>query len=233
MAGRHFPRGDSAAEVGFEHLVIHARADGQGRFTRDDGSPLPTIKPGAAVQLRLAATSLRDRDERRSLSTWEAHELLPERQVLFAIVDARALHEPEHARRLHDRGLLDVLGHAKQAAEHFRQREGGMSDLALNAGLASHEGLLELRLDEPLWVERKGLKTYRLRPCSCFVPALPNPDNNSGRDSSLNHALTRLSEAFELHRISHTGNAFTRFMVLDTSGLLRRLASCRDRVADR
>lgn len=230
MAVRHFPRGDLAAEVGFEQVVIHARVDGQGRFTRDDGSPLPAIKPGAAVQLRLAATSLRDRDQRRSLSTWEAHELLTERQVLFAIVDARALHEPEHAQRLRDRGLFDVLGHAKQVGEHFRQREGGMSYRALDAVPAGHEGLLELRLDEPLWVERKGLKNYRLRPCSCFVPALPNPEKDSGRDRSLNHALTRLSEAFELHRISHTGNAFTRVLALDASGLLLRLATCRDRI---
>lgn len=233
MTVRGYTLGDFSAEAGIEYVVIHARADGQGRFTQANGLPLPALLPGAAVQLRLRATQLQDREQRKSLTTWEARPLLPASQVLFAVVDARALHEPAHAERLEALGLLDVLGQGRQLADHFRQRDSGMTYSALSQGPKAHEGLLELRLEEPLVMERKGLKTYRLKPCLCRVPALPNASSDSGHDRSLNHALTRISETLELHRISHTGNAFTRYLVLEqgqAGGVLRRLVDWRDRV---
>ncbi len=102
---------------------------------------------------------------------------------------------------------------------------------AADEGPKAHEGLIEVRLLEPLVMERKGLKTYRLRPCPCVVPALKYPPDGPAHDFSLNHALTRISEHLELHRISHTGNAFTRYLVPDSTGgalRLRRLGSLRD-----
>lgn len=51
--------------------------------------------------------------------------------------------------------------------------------------------------------------------------------------SSLNHAFTRLSEKFETHRISHTGNVFQRVFYREHDGWWRPLRQLRERAVNR
>ncbi|MDP2007139.1 MAG: hypothetical protein Q8K45_15790 [Rubrivivax sp.] len=235
MTGSGYSLGDFTADQADEHVVLHARVSNSGVLTQADGSPLPAMKPGAFVQLRLRATSLSDKEQRAALSKVEVRELLPRDFTLLAIVDTRALEDRELGSRLEQAGLLDVLRQARHEAQRergFRPSDPEFAHLR-DEGPKAHEGLLEVRLLEPLMVERKGLKTFRLQPCPCVVPALRRPPGEPDHDYSLNHALTRISEELELHRISHTGNVFTRYLVPEPAGagfILRRLGTLRDQL---
>lgn len=231
MSGRWYPQGDFGPGQVDEHVVIHARVGDKGTFTQDDGSPLPALRPGAFVQLRLRATCLVDPKQRKTFSTRELRELLPRGQKVFAIVDSRSLEDHELAMHLMQAGLLDVLAQARDETRRYREQPLMESWSMRGEGPKTHEGLLEVILLEPLMMERKGLKPYRLHTCACVVPALKRPADGFDHDLSLNHALTRISEQLELHRISHTGNVFNRYLVpasADRDWPLLRLASRRD-----
>jgi hypothetical protein len=235
MAGTGYSLGDFTAEREAEHVLIHARVDAKGGFTLLDGSPLPALHPGARVQLRVRAADLHDKQQRNALTSWESRQLLPAEQVVLALVDTRALQDPAQRQRLEQEGLLPVMHEALARARGLAERQPrGWHAHAGGPGPKAHEGLLEVRLLEPLEMERRGLKTYRLRPCACEVTALAALGTDAPRDYSLNHALTRISERLELNRISHTGNAFTRFLVELPQGdglQVCRLADLRDAVS--
>jgi hypothetical protein len=235
MAGTGYTLGDFTADRAEKHVVIHARVGAKGQFTLEDGSPLPLLRAGARVQLRVRAAHLADQEQRSALSALSVRELLPRGQVLLALVDTRSLEDPALADRLKAAGLLDVLLEARDGTRRYRNRrpEGMVFGEERDQGPKAHEGLVEVHLEEPLVMERKGLKTYRLQSCACVVPALKRTSREPGFDISLNHALTRISEQLELHRISHTGNVFTRYLVPESTGQswrVSRLGSLRDRL---
>jgi hypothetical protein len=62
----------------------------------------------------------------------------------------------------------------------------------------------EVHLLEPLRMHLRGDKEPILEDCHCVIPRLKMGAR------SLNHAFTLLSAKFEVRRISHTGNVFTR-----------------------
>ena len=51
---------------------------------------------------------------------------------------------------------------------------------------------------------RRGTKNAELLPCACSIPSLAE------EAKSINHAYTLISQAYEPHRISHTGNVFSK-----------------------
>ncbi len=235
MSGRGYTLGDFTADQADEHVVLQARVGEKGVLTQSDGSPLPLLKPGALVQLRVRAAFVMDKEQRAVLSKVEVRELLPRGQSLLAIVDTRCLSDAEFLPALDRAGLVDVLHQARHEAQRIRDLQpSGMDFRHLrDEGPKAHEGLLEVILLDHLMVERKGLKTFRLQPCRCVVSALKRQPGGPEHDYSLNHALTRISEQLELHRISHTGNVFTRYLVPDPIGTrvhLRRLSTLRDRL---
>ena len=61
----------------------------------------------------------------------------------------------------------------------------------------------EIVIDEDLKISFRGTKSPELLDCKCKIPALKNE-----QAKSVNHAFTLISEKFEKHRRSHTGNVF-------------------------
>jgi len=64
--------------------------------------------------------------------------------------------------------------------------------------------LAEVRLDQDLCIRIRGDQEARLEKCKCMILALKR------EASSVNHAFTIVSEAYETQRLSHTGNVFER-----------------------
>lgn len=74
-----------------------------------------------------------------------------------------------------------------------------------------------------LWLSLKGLEKSELE-CSTIVM----PEGFADRTAvSLNHALTLLSKAYETHRISNTGNVYTRCFYQEYNGRWYPLANLR------
>ncbi|BCG63905.1 MAG: hypothetical protein methR_P1651 [Methyloprofundus sp.] len=69
-------------------------------------------------------------------------------------------------------------------------------------GLTNPE-FVEIELLDDLKITLRGTKKATLSRCKCKIPILNNVEAYS-----LNHAYTLISQEFEKHRISHSGNVF-------------------------
>jgi len=67
---------------------------------------------------------------------------------------------------------------------------------------AHFEGFAEIHLAQELRLRLRGTKKASLEPCDCWIPVLGKTV------SSVNEAYTVLSNHYEPHRRSHTGNVF-------------------------
>ena len=65
-----------------------------------------------------------------------------------------------------------------------------------------------------LWLKLKGLERTELVGSTVLMPS----GFETKTATSLNHALTLLSQAYEKHRISNTGNVYTRIFYEEASG---------------
>ena len=71
-------------------------------------------------------------------------------------------------------------------------------------GVQTEYWLVEVRLKQDLKIRIRGDQEAKLEPCSCLIPSLER------EATSVNHAFTLISEAYETERLSHTGNVFER-----------------------
>lgn len=84
-----------------------------------------------------------------------------------------------------------------------------------------------------LWMRHVGIDHCEL--ISSCVQLLDRGDDPQQPfyATSLNHAFTRLSEDYERHRISHTGNVYERMFYAEANGVWYPLAGMRDGVRER
>jgi len=82
-----------------------------------------------------------------------------------------------------------------------------------------------IKLEEDLEIELRGTKTPELCSCKCSMSTLKGAEA-----LSVNHAYTLLSENFEKHRMTHTGNVFDQVYVQNKFQKWVQLKQFRDRV---
>lgn len=76
--------------------------------------------------------------------------------------------------------------------------------------------LIPVQLKEHLKLRHRWTKASELHSCKCALPAGLQEVTEEDRPlGSLNQAYMRLSEIFEVHRSTHTGNAFEKGYVRD------------------
>jgi len=80
-----------------------------------------------------------------------------------------------------------------------------------------------------LWMRHTGLDQCELESSLVELPT----DLNEPHAQSLNHALTMLSERYETHRLSHTGNVYERVFYQESKALCYPLSTMRDGVLER
>lgn len=80
-----------------------------------------------------------------------------------------------------------------------------------------------------LWLMTQGVEAVGLASTTVLLPEKISP----APVASLNHAFTRLSEAYETWRISHTGNIYTRVLYQERNGRWYPLDCLRDAALDK
>jgi hypothetical protein len=105
-----------------------------------------------------------------------------------------------------------VIGPPKPKPAGFRQR--GSSEKKPAGGL---------------WIRLKGLERSELE-CSTVLLPVGLPEKSA---ISLNHAFTLLSEYYEKHRISHTGNVYERVFYMEENNKWYPIAHLREGVRAR
>lgn len=81
----------------------------------------------------------------------------------------------------------------------------------------SSQMTLSLEDGSGLWLRVKGLEKCELRTGTILIKKHDEQDQHIPA-VSLNHAFTLLSERYETHRISHTGNVYERFFYQEPNG---------------
>lgn len=116
--------------------------------------------------------------------------------------------------------VLLVAVSSRAVGEGIVRRE---MDFAVNAPF---EAFLEVRLDEALRLQLRGTKKGRLEPCVCTAIHLGKTCD------SVNEVYSLISETYEPHRRSHTGNVFEKVMfqhrILNDRPIWEPLAILRD-----
>jgi hypothetical protein len=90
---------------------------------------------------------------------------------------------------------------------------------------------VEIMLEEDLRLVLRGTKPAKLVDCKCFIPALQGLIDKNKQPFSVNQAYARISEVFEPHRRSNTGNVFNVVHYYDAQLGWQPLRTLRDRCA--
>ena len=218
MTRARYTRGTNyQPDTDLESALIAAVFDGK-RFVTVDGEDLPVLKKGARVKLRIMLHDFADpKQAGEYFRQGHRAEVLPAGTRLLAVVkDADTMLTefnryirnlpPSEQQPMTDRRYEDIE-YAQRQLQHLESYYAENCDKPTNP-----MGAVEVILLDPLRAERHAGKKPRLDPCLCRIPYLEQQSAKPFDPAySLNHAFTKISERFEIFRISHTGNAFTRF----------------------
>jgi hypothetical protein len=126
-------------------------------------------------------------------------------------VPAEAFEDPNVAIRLSAESKEPFLNAETLLIAHINPQSAPIALLAKVAPSAS--GFLgtgvEFLLKEEQQVLNRGTKNSVLLHCRCYIPSLET------EAKSINHAYSLISQAYEPHRISHTGNVFSKVFYKD------------------
>lgn len=150
-----------------------------GRLQYLYGGPLPALREGTVVDLIVPTSALLDQSLLGPLTNHLQVPVLPARSRLLVGLKPNSV----------------VAG-----SESIPPHESPLNDCT---------AYFAVFLESQLNLFFRGTKPAVLAPCPCHVPVLDaeNP-KRPFMAGSLNQAYTALSERFETHRPSHTGNAF-------------------------
>jgi len=158
-----------------KRLRIAVRFDGT-HFALLDGSPLPAIAKDAVCELVLRPEILQNPADRDRFVRDEVFPILGQGSVVLLGVSPHSVGDPKAP------GLINPQ----------------------QIGVQTEYWLVEVRLEQDLYIRIRGDQEAKLESCRCVIPALRL------EATSINHAFTLISEAYETKRLSHTGNVFER-----------------------
>ncbi|WP_371364910.1 hypothetical protein ACA097_17770 [Pseudomonas sp. QL9] len=191
------------------------RVNGQWEFLYGGDVPL---RDGAIADLVVDIDSIQDRDFRELISQELSVKVLPlGAPLLVALSDrAHALQQAELAEMPNIPLQYWPPGCSRFVTVHIGPKSKRQSDL-----FAEDEG--------GLWLYQVGLDRCELE-CSPIQMPEGFPQKVA---QSPNHAVTMLSEQYESHRLSHTGNAYTQCFYQEIDGKWLPLSVLRDGVFKR
>lgn len=206
-------------------LKLPARfVDGHWEFAFGGSVP---VRPGAEAELIVESSLITDLDFLKRVTQEVVVQFLPEgTELLVALtpgdkVDISGLVAP----------VLDPRnGQYTVAGSDLPSVSTRFAKVKLGVPADLFPGSVELDAQAGgLWLTVTGLWDCELNSPAVSFP----PEYGLEPARSLNHAFTRLSEKFETHRISHTGNVFQRVFYRERSGWWRPLRQLREIAIDR
>jgi hypothetical protein len=171
------------------------------------GGPVPTI-PGAEAELLVDPSNIADRAFLKAMDSAGRHQVLAEGASLLISLTIKRHHPPTEATASHLTRFRDFQGRiATEMLDPWSPDTLAFVEVKL-AKATDGAGDRRAKADAGLWLLTQGLKTTGILsgPIALPRPVSPRPA------SSLNHAVTLLSESYETWRISHTGNAYARVL---------------------
>lgn len=165
-----------------ETVKIPVQVDEEGHLKQEDGDPLPSLKEGCHGTLTVKARSFEERKEVRKFTEEEWEIVLPSTFSIWM-----------HLRT--DRAEGEIEDEEQEQLDYTRPPEDPPKP----------GSMIEVQLRDHLWLQHRGTKHARFSDCTCGIPVLPDLE-----PESLNQVYTRLSEVYEPHRSTHTGNVYEK-----------------------
>jgi hypothetical protein len=179
------------------------------------GGPVP-VKDGAVGELVLSAGQVTDKAFLKQMQQQALVKVLPEGTELWVALSDQTESKISVAQNeLIDRSDLPA------GTTRFESVFLGPAKKNVTSG-----SLFEDPGNGGLWLKVKGLDKTDLLSSTIRLPA----ELKKSPAISLNHALTILSEQYETHRLSHTGNVYTRIFYQEGNGRWYPLADLREGV---
>lgn len=179
------------------------------------GGSVP-VKDGAVGELVLSASQVTDKSFLKQLQQQALVKVLPEGTELWV-----ALSDQTESKISAVQSELIDRSDFPAGTTRFESMFLGPVKKNMTAG-----GLFEEAGSGGLWLKVKGLDKTDLISSTIRMPA----ELGQKTAISLNHALTMLSERYETHRLSHTGNVYTRVFYQEGNGRWYPLADLREGV---
>lgn len=185
--------------------------DGRWEFLYGGGIP---VREGSYAELSVALHAIEDESFRKRVTQEVVVKVFDEERPLIVALNDRKWDGPRHS------GFKVALEDVPTGCTRFEQVWVGPKSVATGKFDADHGGL---------WMRQHGVGRCELVCSSVVMPA----GSSVPTASSLNHAVTLLSEQHETHRISHTGNVYERVFYQEGSGRWFPLAYLRSGVLAR
>jgi len=193
-----------------------------GEWECDFGGRVP-VKDLASAEILVSRASIADKTFLKIMERRAFHKVLEEGARLLVGLTVKPEKPPRENLRPHLKRNADV------------QREFGSFDSSYRydpyfvevqlAGPSDRQARLFNSVRGGLWLMTQGATAIGLESTTVKAPQ----EVATEPVASLNHAYTRLSEAFEPWRISHTGNIYSRVLYQERNGKWYPLDVLRDR----
>ncbi|EIN00451.1 hypothetical protein WQE_15511 [Paraburkholderia hospita] len=168
------------------------------------GGDVP-VADGAIAELRLSVSQITDEQFKQRVTQETIFEILPEGSELWVALSDR--NAPAAARQSWPQMQLADVPAGATRFEKIR--------LGPRKKKAAQSELFGMPEKGGLWLKLKGLESVELVSSTVHMPE----GFSAPTATSLNHAFTLLSQAYETHRISNTGNVYARVFYLDRDGI--------------
>lgn len=196
-----------------------------GRWECTFGGLVP-VAEGTEAELVVERRAIVDKDFLRTMDKPTRHRVLGEGAKLLVRVTVKAEKPPSEALRRH---LIHYRDVRNQIATQFLENWDPTTLCFVEVTLVKPDptqGRKSDPTDGGLWLLTQGIVTTGIISPAIRIPPL----EAAGAATSLNHALTRLSEAYETWRISHTGNVYGNVLYQAGNGKWYPLELLRHRV---
>ncbi|KXU87113.1 hypothetical protein CR51_35860 [Caballeronia megalochromosomata] len=168
------------------------------------GGDVP-VADGAIAELRLSVSQIIDEQLKHRVTRASIFEILPEGSELWVALSDR--NAPAGARQSWPQVQLADVPAGATRFEKIR--------LGPRKTKTAQNELFGTPEKGGLWLKLKGHESVELMSSTVHMP----DGFSAPTATSLNHAFTLLSQAYETHRISNTGNVYARVFYLDRDGV--------------
>ncbi|UBM09981.1 hypothetical protein [Cupriavidus metallidurans] len=168
------------------------------------GGDVP-VADGTFAELILSVGQITDEQFKQRVTQEVTFEILPEGSELWVALSDR--NAPASAKQAWPKVLREDVPAGATRFEKIR-----LGPREMRPGQIPLPGMPE---KGGLWLKLKGLER-----CELLSGTIHMPDGfSTPTATSLNHAFTLLSQAYETHRISNTGNVYARVFYPDRDGV--------------
>lgn len=184
------------------------------------------VRRGADAELVLDATAISDPGFVRAFDRKEEHQVLRAGARLLMAVTIKPGHRPRSplAECVTPYAALGTLVATERMSSGWQPDTLAFVEVGLAPRQEPREGERRARAQPGLWLVTQGLRTKEIKSGPITLP----PQVSDRPATSLNHALTILSETYETWRISNTGNVYDRVFYMAASGRWLPLDALRD-----